>query len=179
MPLPININDLLRGKPVEWERLEFKAGWNPEEVLHTLCAFANDIHNLGGGYIIIGIEEKNGHPVLPPVGLDVAQIDSIQKELLNLGYSAIAPYYHPITVPVELEGRQVLVLWALGGPTARTRPIVPWPRIPRSMPITSARVPALSVPEGPTKPNSCPWPRPSRSMTGSINRPRSKTFLVI
>ena len=30
MPLPININDLLRGKPVEWERLEFKAGWNPK-----------------------------------------------------------------------------------------------------------------------------------------------------
>ena len=39
MLLPININDLLRGKPVEWERLEFKAGWNPEAVLHTLCAF--------------------------------------------------------------------------------------------------------------------------------------------
>lgn len=117
MSLPININDLLRGKPVEWERLEFKAGWNPEEVLHTLCAFANDIHNLGGGYIIIGIEENNGRPVLPPVGLDGAQIDSIQKELLNLGYSAIAPYYHPIAVPVEIEGRHVLVLWALGGPT--------------------------------------------------------------
>ena len=30
MSLPININDLLHGKPVEWERLEFKAGWNPE-----------------------------------------------------------------------------------------------------------------------------------------------------
>ena len=117
MSLPININDLLRGKPVEWERLELKAGWNPKEVLHTLCAFANDIHNLGGGYIIIGVEENNGRPVLPPVGLDVAQIDSIQKELLNLGYSAIAPYYHPLAVPVEIDGRHVLVLWALGGPT--------------------------------------------------------------
>ena len=30
MSLPININDILHGKPVEWERLEFKAGWNPE-----------------------------------------------------------------------------------------------------------------------------------------------------
>ena len=26
MALPININDHLNGKPVEWERLEFKAG---------------------------------------------------------------------------------------------------------------------------------------------------------
>ncbi|MHB8266503.1 MAG: AlbA family DNA-binding domain-containing protein, partial [Acidithiobacillus ferrivorans] len=117
MSLPININDLLNGKPVEWERLEFKAGWNPEAVLHTLCAFANDIHNLGGGYILIGIQEENGRPVLPPVGLDPAQIDAIQKELLNLGFNAIAPYYHPIAVPVEIEGRHVLVLWALGGPT--------------------------------------------------------------
>ena len=30
MNLPININQLLHGKAVEWERLEFKAGWNPE-----------------------------------------------------------------------------------------------------------------------------------------------------
>ena len=117
MPLPININDLLHGKPVEWERLEFKEGWNPEAVLHTLCAFANDIHNLGGGYILIGIAENNGRPVLPPVGIEPTQIDAIQKELLHLGFSAIAPYYHPIAVPVEIEGRHVLVLWALGGPT--------------------------------------------------------------
>ena len=117
MALPVNINDLLHGKPIEWERLEFKAGWNPEAVLHTLCAFANDIHNLGGGYILIGIAEDNGRPVLPPLGLDPVQIDVIQKDLLNLGFNAIAPYYHPIAVPVEIEGRHVLVLWALGGPT--------------------------------------------------------------
>jgi len=64
--LPININDLINARTVEWERLEFKEGWNPEDVLHTMCAFANDFHNLGGGYIILGIKEKNGRPVLPP-----------------------------------------------------------------------------------------------------------------
>ena len=66
--LPININDLINARTVEWERLEFKEGWNPEDVLHTMCAFANDFHNLGGGYIILGIKEKNGRPVLPPKG---------------------------------------------------------------------------------------------------------------
>lgn len=30
MNLPININDLLTARTVEWERLEFKEGWNPE-----------------------------------------------------------------------------------------------------------------------------------------------------
>lgn len=29
MALPININDLVHGNSVEWERLEFKQGWKP------------------------------------------------------------------------------------------------------------------------------------------------------
>lgn len=37
--LPISIPDILHGKTVEWERLEFKTGWNPEAVLHTLLSF--------------------------------------------------------------------------------------------------------------------------------------------
>ncbi len=36
--LGISIDMLLHGKAVEWERLEFKAGWNPLDVLHTICA---------------------------------------------------------------------------------------------------------------------------------------------
>lgn len=31
MALPININDLVNGQSIEWERLEFKQGWNLEE----------------------------------------------------------------------------------------------------------------------------------------------------
>jgi len=89
MPLPINIHELLRGKSVEWERLEFKEGWNPLGTLHTICAFANDFHNLGGGYIVVGVGEKSGQPVLPPKGLDPGSIDAIQKEILNLAHSAI------------------------------------------------------------------------------------------
>jgi ATP-dependent DNA helicase RecG len=58
MPLPINIDDILHGQTVEWERVEFKQGLNPEAVLHTMCAFANDFHNLGGGYIFIGVAEN-------------------------------------------------------------------------------------------------------------------------
>jgi ATP-dependent DNA helicase RecG len=119
MSLPIAITDLLHGHAVEWERLEFKRSWNPRDVLHTLCAFANDFHNLGGGYVVIGIEEENGRPVLPPVGLTPQEADRIQKELLNLGNSAIRPPYHPLAAPYEIDGKLVLVLWAPGG---RTRP---------------------------------------------------------
>lgn len=77
--LPISINDLLSRKTIEDERIEFKESWNPEAVLHTLCAFANDFHNLGGGYLIIGVAEKDGMPQLPPKGLDIAQIDKFRS----------------------------------------------------------------------------------------------------
>jgi ATP-dependent DNA helicase RecG len=64
--LPVNIEELINGGTVEGERIEFKKGWNPEDVVHSMCAFANDINNWGSGYIIIGIEEENGKPVLSP-----------------------------------------------------------------------------------------------------------------
>jgi ATP-dependent DNA helicase RecG len=113
--LPVNIDDVLHARTVESERLEFKRGWNPEAVLHTVCAFANDFHNLDGGYIFVGIEEDRGRPVLPPVGLSPEQLDAIQKEILNMGFSKIQPAYHPIVAPYEMEGRHVLVIWAPGG----------------------------------------------------------------
>ncbi len=117
MPLPINLQDLLHGDTVESERLELKAGWNPEATLHTLCAFANDFHNLGGGYIVVGVAERGGLPILPPEGLARDAIDRIQKELLNLGNNAIQPPYHPIAEPYTVDGRHILVLWARGGQT--------------------------------------------------------------
>ena len=65
MALPVNIDDLVNHRKVEWARIEYKEEWNPEKVLHTLCAFANDIDNWGGGYIILGIVENAGKPVFP------------------------------------------------------------------------------------------------------------------
>lgn len=77
MSLPVNIEDLIHGKAIEWERLEFKKGWNPEDIIHTICAFANDLNNWGGGYVIVGIEEDNGQPILPPEGVPQSQFDKI------------------------------------------------------------------------------------------------------
>jgi hypothetical protein len=47
MGLPINMKSLVHGNTIECERLEFKQCWNPEDVMHFMCAFANDFHNLG------------------------------------------------------------------------------------------------------------------------------------
>jgi ATP-dependent DNA helicase RecG len=114
MALPININQLISGKKVEWDRLEFKKGWNPEEIIHTLCAFANDINNWGGGYIVIGIEEKDGIPVLPPLGLSQNNLDTIQKELVNL-YHQIEPSPQIISEPVEFQNKHIFIIWVPGG----------------------------------------------------------------
>ena len=115
--LPINIDRLLHQRTIEGERVEYKAGWNPVSILQTISAFANDFNNLGGGYIILGVEEQNGRPILPPKGIDPDAIDGIQKELLNLGNSAIQPPYHPITAVHEIDGKTILVLYAPGGET--------------------------------------------------------------
>lgn len=114
--LPINIESVLSGNSsVEWERIEFKKGWNPLAILHTLCAFANDFNNLDGGYIFIGVEEQSGQPIMPPIGLSREKIEEIQKELLNFGNNKINPPYYPLAVPVEIQGRMILVLRAPGG----------------------------------------------------------------
>jgi ATP-dependent DNA helicase RecG len=114
MPLPINIQDLFTGRVVEWERLEFKEGWNPETIARSICAFANDFHNWGGGYLVIGVAEVDGKPVLPPKGLEPEQVDAIQRKLLELSHK-IRPAYHPIAVPATVQDKLILVIWVPGG----------------------------------------------------------------
>lgn len=114
--LPINVDELLKGQIVEWERLEFKKGWNPEEIIHTMCAFANDINNWGGGYIVVGIEENKEQLIFSPIGLSSHRIDEIQKELVNLSYR-LRPNYHPIVAPVIFQEKMILLIWCPGGQT--------------------------------------------------------------
>ncbi len=101
--LPINLTDLLRQRTVEGDRIEYKAGWNPDAILRTLCAFANDFENLGGGYIIVGQNcDANGQPVFPPVGLPANQLDKIQRDLLGF-CNLIQPPYFPVLSVEEFE----------------------------------------------------------------------------
>ena len=80
MPLPINIENLLSGRTVESERIEYKEGWNPAAIYRSICAFANDFSNIGGGYVIIGVKAKDGIPERPVKGIPENQLDSIQQQ---------------------------------------------------------------------------------------------------
>ena len=169
--LPINIDDLLKQRTIEGERIEYKAGWNPMSVLHTICAFANDFHNLGGGYIVLGVEERKGRPLLPPKGLDPEQINAVQKELLELGHSAIQPHYHPISGIYNIEGRTILVLGRQAAKPVHTRPELIWRKERHRNGLgSSANTAVLSAPEVQMSVSCSPWLPPCRLMTGIIKR---------
>ena len=114
MALPINISDLINRRVIESARIEYKGAWNPEPILHSICAFANDLDNWGGGYIIIGIDEEDGMPKFPVRGLNKSSVDRINKELLQK-CNLIEPRYIPIVEQITYEGKEIIVLWVPGG----------------------------------------------------------------
>ena len=120
--LPINLDDLLRCRGVESERVEFKASWNPErtgpQALRTICAFANDYHNLNGGYVIIGVAEQDGRAALPPAGLSATELETAQQWIRG-NCNRLDPPYQPILSPETVDDRIILVVWA---PASETRP---------------------------------------------------------
>lgn len=91
MAVPTNIKTLLSGSVVEWARIEFKETWDAEASLKTICAFANDIDNWGGG-----------------------QIDHYLKDMLNK-CKRIQPEYLPIVEVANYKGKKFIVIWAPGG----------------------------------------------------------------
>ena len=114
MALPINVGELIENRVVESTRIEYKTDWDPEPIVHSITAFANDIDNSGGGYIVVGIAEQNGMPKIPISGLNKGSIDRIQKELLNK-CNLIEPRYLPVVEPSTYDGKDILVIWTPGG----------------------------------------------------------------
>ena len=108
MELEISVEDLLNKRKIESDRIEFKAGWNPDDIYHSVCAFANDYNNDGGGYIAVGVEEKNGVAVRPVKGIPEYMLDEIQKEMLSYN-NMISPPYFPKAIPLMENG--FLLLW--------------------------------------------------------------------
>ena len=109
MRLPINIEELLSGRAVEGDRIEYKTGWNPDAIYRTICAFANDFDETGGGYIVVGVKEENGHAIRPVIGIDPNQIEPIEKDMV--GYNNLMrPYYQPRLYIEEADGKTILVI---------------------------------------------------------------------
>ncbi len=114
MAIPASIHNLLSGREVEWARIEFKTTWDPDASLKTICAFANDLDNWGGGYIVIGVEEKDGIPQRPLIGVPYDKLDKWQKSIYQK-CKKISPDYEPIIDKQDYEGKSFLIIWCPGG----------------------------------------------------------------
>ena len=122
MALPINIEDLLNKQKIESNRIEFKRGWNPDKIYHTICAFATDLDNTGGGYILVGVEQDdNGIAKRPVKGLPIEDIDDIMQDMV--GYDAKITTsnlrsisYNSRVSKEEVDGKCILVIWVPTGP---------------------------------------------------------------
>jgi len=112
--LAISMRDLLNRNVVESTRIEYKASWDEKttgwQILKTICAFANDLQNLNGGYIVIGVCENNGAAVLPPAGIDNHEIGLIQKWIRG-HCNRIDPEYQPVFSPEIIDDKTILVIW--------------------------------------------------------------------
>ncbi|HKL85363.1 MAG TPA: ATP-binding protein, partial [Treponemataceae bacterium] len=113
--LPVDIENLLTHRRIESDRIEFKEGWNPNSIYRSICAFANDFDNIGGGYILIGVEEKNGAAVRPVKGLSASEIASIQKEMIGFN-NLVRPTYAPRLSMERVDDKDLIALWIPGGP---------------------------------------------------------------
>ena len=106
MRLPINIEELLGGRAVEGDRIEYKTGWNPDAIYRSVCAFANDFDETGGGYIVVGVKEINGRPVRPVIGIDPNQIEPIETDEERTYFLIDIPC-HPEFVKETLSVEQI------------------------------------------------------------------------
>lgn len=59
MELEVDVEDLLNKRKLESDRIEFKTGWNPDDIYHSVCAYANDYNNDGGGYILLSEQDSS------------------------------------------------------------------------------------------------------------------------
>ena len=111
--LQINLDRLVHARSVEAARIEFKAGWDDTttgpQALKTICAFANDYQNLNGGYVVIGIAEQDGRPVLPPDGLTPSEIERAQRWLRGRCQN-MRPSLEPVLSPEIYCDRHILVV---------------------------------------------------------------------
>jgi ATP-dependent DNA helicase RecG len=107
--LSINIETLLDKK-----RIEFKADWNANTIYRSICAFANDFDNIGGGYILIGVQEDEAKARRPVKGLTESEIAKIQKETIGFN-TLIRPSYAPILSIEMVDNNNIIALWVSGG----------------------------------------------------------------
>ena len=120
---PIDLNQLAAR---ESEQVEWKENVaDIDDVVAALCAFANDLPNLGGGYVVCGAQEvrdEHGFPAMVRTGLTAARLKEVEGQVLAQCRQRVAPPLTPLVdeLPADTDDRRVLVFTQPATPSAHT-----------------------------------------------------------
>lgn len=118
--------DLERLAARESEQIEWKENVaDIADVARTLSAFANDLANLGGGYVVCGAAEKkdeHGFPLLVRTGLTANRLKEVEGKILQLCRDQVSPPIHPLVeeLPTTDPERRLLIFIQPSTGTAHT-----------------------------------------------------------
>ena len=99
----------------ESEQVEWKENVaDIHDVVATITAFANDISNLGGGYVVCGsheVTDEHGFQSVQMVGLTASRLKEIEGKVLAACQRHVTPPIVPLVdvIPAMVEDRRVLV----------------------------------------------------------------------
>jgi len=101
----IDLNELSKR---ESERVEWKEhGDDPEvakSIVRTISAFANDLANVGGGYVVCGakeIKDEHGFPQVVFRGLSANKLAEIEGRVISYCRDYVSPSMMPKVVPLD------------------------------------------------------------------------------
>jgi ATP-dependent DNA helicase RecG len=108
----IDLAELARRESEQTEWKENVA--DVDDVVETLTAFANDLQNLGGGYVVCGAKEQKdelGFPRLVRTGLTADRFKEVENTVLARCRSRVSPPLTPLVeeLPSDYDGRRILV----------------------------------------------------------------------
>ena len=108
----IDLDELARRESEQTEWKENVA--DIDDVVATLCAFANDLQNLGGGYVVCGARETkdaHGFPKLERLGLTASRLKEIENTVLARCRERVSPPLAPLVeeLPAADPARRILV----------------------------------------------------------------------
>jgi ATP-dependent DNA helicase RecG len=108
----VDLDQLARRESEQTEWKENVA--NIDDVVATLSAFANDLQNLGGGYVVCGAKEgkdAHGFPVLIRSGLTAARFKEVENTALARCRDRVSPPIAPLVEEIATDDpeRRILV----------------------------------------------------------------------
>ena len=114
----------------ESEKVEWKENGDDKDVVKgivkTISAFANDIANMGGGYVVCGAKETKdefGFPKVVYTGLSSNQLEEIEGRVLAHCRNNVSPSLSPLIQEIdnpEDKATKILIFIIIASPKAHT-----------------------------------------------------------